>query len=187
MGRPETISCERCGTTVAVKAKGPVPSYCADCRLSRTPSVRPESVDCERCGARVVVGSRGPIPRYCRDGCQNGNGRSSPDVVRLTFPVADPVPVRPRVEAPAQQPAVVAAPATGQAGFKPTTVTRLATIDPASVLGQEDLGRTARRRRLRHNAAVAAWLIIVLAVVLILFIGSRPAATDLQSYARLLV
>ncbi|MGI9649132.1 MAG: hypothetical protein ACR2OI_11480 [Acidimicrobiia bacterium] len=71
--------------------------------------------------------------------------------------------------------------------FEPSTVTRMSTIDPASVLDQEDLGRTARRRRLRHNAAIAVWLVIVLAVVLILFVGSRPAATDFQSLAPLLV
>lgn len=71
VGRPETISCERCNTSVAVKAKGPVPAFCADCRgkPSRTPQVRPTVVSCERCGSEVAVQSRGPLPRFCRDGC----------------------------------------------------------------------------------------------------------------------
>lgn len=79
---------------------------------------------------------------------------------------------------PVEQPA--------SAPFKPTDVTRMSTIDPASVLDREDLGRTARRQRMRHNAAIAAWLMVVVAVMLILFVGSRPAATNFQSYASLL-
>lgn len=196
VGRPETISCERCDATVAVKAKGPVPSFCAPCRRTRTRATRPERVDCERCGAEVVVGSRGPVPRYCRDGCQDGNGRSSARVVRRAVPQADVAgpgpepPLEVAVVAPARVDMTVTSIPVEEpapAPFQPTNVTRMSTIDPDGVLDRQDLGRTARLRRLRHNAAIAAWLIIVLAVMLILFVGSRPAPTDFQSYASLLV
>ena len=201
MGRPETISCERCGTTVAVNAKGPVPAYCADCRRNRARAVRPERVDCERCGAEVLVGTRGPLPRYCRDGCRDGNGRASTTPVRVTRPTAEPVPITAGASsatatispAGAVSPAQSAAPVatalvedTRPALVAPTTVTRMSTVDPHSVLDRADLGRTHRRRQIRHRAAIAAWLILVLAVVLILLVGSRPAAVDFQSYARLL-
>lgn len=71
VGRPDSISCKRCGTTVSVKAKGPVPSYCAGCRKggSAKRASRPRVVACERCGREVDVKSRGPLPRFCRDGC----------------------------------------------------------------------------------------------------------------------
>lgn len=74
VGRPETISCERCGTTVPVKAKGPVPSYCADCRKTGPVkrAQRPTVVSCQRCGTDIQVKSRGPLPQYCRDGCNVG-------------------------------------------------------------------------------------------------------------------
>lgn len=195
MGRPETISCERCGTTVAVKAKGPVPAYCADCRRRRTRPSRPQSVDCERCGTEVRVGARGPIPRYCREGCRDGNGRASVQPVRITLPTATRTGTIPAAVniAPAQAsspplaPAVVATvPVESPAPFVATTVTQMSTIDPNSVLDRRELGRTHRRRRRRQQAAIAAWLILVLVVLLILFVGSRPAPTNFQSYALLL-
>jgi hypothetical protein len=59
-------------------------------------------------------------------------------------------------------------------------------VDPATMVGRADIGRRVRARRLKQAAATAAWLTIIAIIVLIVFVSSRPAAPDYDSYARLI-
>ena len=204
MGRPETISCERCNTSVVVKAKGPVPSFCADCRRkrSRNGHTRPAVVNCERCGREVVVQSRGPLPRFCRDGCQPASAKPAGDV---TPAVASTPAVAVAVSPPALRPwdrASKSGPTKGRSrpapaatkdspqpvtpAFSSSTVTRIDIAHPATMVGSADIGRRLRVRRLKQAGAAAVWLAIIVIVALILFVGSQPAAPDFDSYARLI-
>lgn len=202
MGRPETISCERCNTSVVVKAKGPVPSFCADCRRkrSRNGHARPAVVNCERCGREVVVQSRGPLPRFCRDGCQPPSAKPAGDVkpaVASSPAVAvavSPPAVRPWDRAteskPAKRRSRTAATATKDSpqpvtpAFSSSTVTRIDIAHPATMVGRADIGRSLRVRRLKQAAVAAVWLTIIAIIAIILFVGSQPAAPDFDSYAR---
>lgn len=198
VGRPETISCERCNTSVVVKAKGPVPAFCADCRRkrSRNGHSRPAVVACERCGREVNVQARGPLPRFCRDGCKEP---TTPAVVAASPGAAlatDAVPQRPGDRPTRTQPARAAArpgptltvdpPPPTTPAFASATVTRIDVVHPATVVGRADIGRRLRVRRLKQAAAIAAWLMVIVIIVLILFVGSRPAAPDFDSYGRLI-
>lgn len=184
VGRPETISCTRCNAVVAVKARGPVPSYCADCRKSsnRRTSTRPTHVACELCGAFVTVKARGPLPKRCRGGC-----------IRAVEPAAKPGPALPaRATRPwdktdgaplSTPPAAVPgerhedrAPATAQATGP--VITRIDRTHPVTVVGAADIGRRVRVQQFRHAAAITLWLLVIGLIVAVVFIGSQPAAPD---------
>ena len=183
MGRPETITCARCDASVAVKPKGPVPSYCADCRRSgaRTKPARPTSVTCERCGATVAVRDRGPLPRYCRDRCQTPTKeKTGPPTEASQAPATSATPLRPWDRAPARQPPAGRKPSSPSPRSTPLRrvapiTTRIDTIHPA--VGTADLSRALRVGRLRHAAAVIGWITVVLLIALIVFVGSQPAPT----------
>ena len=182
MGRPETITCARCDASVAVKPKGPVPSYCADCRRSgaRTKPARPSSVTCERCGATIAVRDRGPLPRYCRDRCQAPTTeKTGPPTEASQAPAIAATPLRPWDRAPARQRTVGRKPSSPAPRSTPVrrtsaTTTRIDTVYPA--VGAADLNRAVRVGRLRHAAAVFGWITVVLLIALIVFVGSQPAA-----------
>lgn len=195
-----------------VKAKGPVPSYCADCRRKRTrkPPARPKLVNCERCGAEVTVKSRGPVPRFCRGGCKKqprktaaSNGQQRPAEPKprapasgarpATSPVLRPwdmagrepakAPRRetPRQPVPSHATAVVTAlPAT------PPTITRIDLPDPELMVGREDLNRRLRLQQIRHTAAIVAWVAVVIVIGFMIYVGSRPAPPDFDSFVRLI-
>jgi hypothetical protein len=196
---------------VPVKAKGPIPSYCADCRRKRSRSkpARPATITCERCGAQVDVRSRGPIPRFCRDGCQNAAAaRPAPARAEArpaaasghagAVAVAAKPGLRPwdRTEGRASEshsrrvskPETVATAATATLepaapAFTPT-ITRMEIKHPGETAAQSDLARRQRTRRIRQALAVAVWVALVIVVALILLIGSRPAPPDFASLAQ---
>ena len=180
MGRPETIICARCDAPVAVKPKGPVPSYCADCRRSgrRRERTRPTVVQCERCGADVAVRNRGPLPRYCRDGCKKPaeNPAEAPGEV-TSQPRAATTVQRPWDRAPSRRSDTEIEPPQTRPSVQPgrhisPTATRIDTRHPA--VGTADLSRAVRAVRLRHAVAIVGWVAVVLIIALIVFVGSRP-------------
>lgn len=128
VGRPEAINCARCGTSVTVKAKGPVPAFCSQCRGrgKRARTDRPATVACERCDQPISVGARGPLPRFCRGGCKQTNtthaDREPTELpledgwvgslpLRETPPEPRPGPSMPDAPAAARNPAPLPAPA----------------------------------------------------------------------------
>ncbi len=195
---------------MAVKAKGPVPAFCADCRRkrSRNGHNRPKVVNCERCGNEITVRARGPLPRFCRDGCVAEPAASAPRASRKAAPSASgpgvAVAVQPatalrpwdRTERPKtdKRPAKAAKPDDKPKTESPTdpapaftpTVTRMDTVHPATIVKNDLIGRTVRVRRFRQAAAIAAWLAIIAIVVLILFVGSKPAPPDFESAMRII-
>lgn len=204
VGRPETISCKRCNTSVVVKAKGPVPSFCADCRRkrSRNGHSRPSVVACERCGREVVVRARGPLPRFCKNGCSSptpSNAKEMTPAVASSPAVAvavNPPPLRPWDRTTRTKPARDRArraasattdspPAAGPA-FTPSTVTRIDTVHPAIMVGSADIDRQLRAHRIKKLAALVVWLVILTIIALIVLVGSQPAPPDFDSYARLI-
>jgi len=205
VGRPETISCERCNTSVAVKAKGPIPAFCADCRRkrSRNGHTRPTVVNCQRCSNEITVQARGPLPRFCRNGCTPALLASPPNPTREVTPAAasgqgvvvaiQPATVlrpwdrteQPETSHPDETPEPVT-PTEPASSFTPT-VTRIDTPHPSSVVGRVDIGRSVRVRHIKQAAAVGAWLAIIAIIALILLVGSRPAPPQFDSYLRLIV
>jgi hypothetical protein len=175
--RPKTIACARCDASVTVKSKGPVPSYCPDCRRARKSrkSPRPEFVSCERCGSDVSVRPRGPLPRFCRDGCQAPAVDAAQPVDMPAGPQT-PAVQRPWDRAPnhrtARKPKPTA-PRSPSEPIKPATATRIDTVYPA--VGTADLSKAVRVNRFRHAVAVLGWIAVVLIIALIVFVGSRPA------------
>lgn len=183
VGRPEAIICARCNASVAVKSKGPVPSYCADCRRSgsRRRRSRPAVVPCERCGTDVPVKDRGPLPRFCRDGCQTP-AADSPGPVReaADTPGAPSKAQRPWDRAPSRRSNKERKPPSPRPAARLSerispTATRIDTANPA--VGTADLSRAVRAVRLRHAVAIIGWIALVLVIALVVFVGSRPAPT----------
>lgn len=222
VGRPETITCARCGTSVTVKAKGPVPAFCSQCRGrgKRTRPARPETVACERCAEPISVGARGPLPRFCRGGCKQparatlvrvppetpadegwvGSLPAAPieQTARREVPeestarqAAPPIAVPPsKPDRPAPAP-----PTTRPAGPTPrpepetpaararASATAVLTRPTDAVFDERALARGRRRSQIRRAATIAAWVLVVLLLVSIVMLGSRPSPPDFESLA----
>jgi hypothetical protein len=63
-------------------------------------------------------------------------------------------------------------------------VTRIDVVHPATIVKKADIGRRVQLHRLKKAASIAMWLAIIAILVLILFVGSRPAAPDFDSFGR---
>lgn len=187
MGRPETIVCTRCGTSVTVKARGPVPSYCAACRrTSRRSTTRPTHISCEQCGTKVLVGSRGPLPKKCRGGCATEPRSQATLRTHMalrpwdrTGPVEAAPPARP-LTAARSRPEKVPESTTTVQDTQPATVaggivTRIDTHHPATIVDTEDLDRRIRAQQLRHALSIGLWIAVIALIAVVVFVGSQPA------------
>lgn len=173
VARPETIICERCGNTVPVKARGPVPSYCASCRRTRrkTTAPRPATVPCQTCGRPVAVAERGPLPRTCRGGCRPQESPEPPVTATVAPPDARTGP-RPWDHSPVE---VDATPP--PAPLPPPLAITATRIDAVGgvLMGARTIERRVWINRVRRAAATAAWILFVLIIGLIVMFGGRPA------------
>ena len=57
-------------------------------------------------------------------------------------------------------------------------VTRIDATHPGNIVGTQDIGRRLRVQQLRHAAAIGFWLTVIVLIVLVVFIGSQPAAPN---------
>lgn len=175
VARPETITCERCGDTVLVKAKGPVPSYCASCRRARpnTAKPRPTTVPCRDCGQAVPVAARGPLPRTCRGRCRPQESPRPQTAPAGTSPERR-TPLRPWDSTPVETPGAPPPADVPQAAPPPPAdATRIDAVGGV-LIGTRTIERRVWLHRVRRVAATAAWILFILIVALIVVYGGRP-------------
>lgn len=183
MQRPATIACRRCGETVTVRGRGPVPTYCAGCRSK--PKVRsgprPASIECRLCGSPVEVKSRGPLPKQCRGKCQKplrvaterpNSRKTTKDVVPRELHHPAKPRTQPRLKRSSREPVVSTTVET-----RPQ-ITRLDVAAVAQRLATPNYGFYARLSRMRRILSIGLWLLVIVAVVLIFLVGSQPAPPE---------
>ncbi len=178
MPRPATIACRRCNDTVTVRERGPVPTFCPQCRARarRVQQLRPASVACTNCGAEVEVKPRGPLPTRCRGTCGEPVRVPTRSHRNRTTDVVPHDPARPAEAEPASQPASrPTAPADAPA-------TRLDVAAEAQRLAAPNHGLYVRLSRVRQVLAIGLWFVLALVVVLLFLLGSQPSAPELESF-----
>ena len=184
MQRPATIACQRCGNTVTVRGRGPVPAYCTECRSQskRSTEPRPVSISCRLCGSTVEVKSRGPLPKRCRGKCQNP-AKPARERHRRQHPTTDVVPHQSK---PAPRPGHQRRPQRSQPETVASTSARNAQITGLDVAAEAQRlptpnhGLHVRLRQMRQTLSIGLWLLVIVAAVLIFVLGSQPAPPELE-------
>ena len=184
MQRPATIACQRCGNTVTVRGRGPVPAYCAQCRSqSKSGSEsRPDSISCRLCGSPVDVKSRGPLPKQCRGKCENPakpaheRRHRGHDTTAVGLPPSKPPPQPEKPRRPRRSQLEIVA----TTSVRNEQITRLDVAAEAQRLATPNYGLHVRLSRMRQTLSIGLWLLVIVTAVLIFVLGSQPAPPELE-------